>query len=204
MLILVKGHEYMGKVAYVTSTAPYLIIIILFFRGVTLEGATDGVHYYLGKPDYARIFKTETWSAALIQICFSLNVGYGGIIVLASYNERTNNCFKDAWIVISGVLVMRLSLAFVAYPQAMAKMPWTPVWAAFFFGMLFFLGISSEVGEFTLNFSYIFEIILIMLERQRVVQLHKVANIAAKASHKFLDYPFLLGVDILSGSSCAY
>ncbi|WKX99643.1 hypothetical protein Q1695_014488 [Nippostrongylus brasiliensis] len=175
MLILVKGHEYMGKVAYVTSTAPYLIIIILFFRGVTLEGATDGVHYYLGKPDYARIFKTETWSAALIQICFSLNVGYGGIIVLASYNERTNNCFKDAWIVISGVLVMSvfggvavfailgylsneiqkpidevvssgLSLAFVAYPQAMAKMPWTPVWAAFFFGMLFFLGISSEVA----------------------------------------------------------
>ncbi|VDO18984.1 unnamed protein product [Heligmosomoides polygyrus] len=128
-LILVKGYEYMGKVAYLTSTLPYVIIVILFFRGITLDGATEGVYYYLGKPDFGRIFARETWSTALVQICFSLNVGYGGIIVLASYNNRTNNCYKvhflfdsymdiiaqcvskatpfqDAWIVIWGVLIM--------------------------------------------------------------------------------------------------
>lgn len=174
-LILVKGYEYMGKVAYLTSTLPYVIIVILFFRGITLDGATEGVYYYLGKPDFGRIFARETWSTALVQICFSLNVGYGGIIVLASYNNRTNNCYKDAWIVIWGVLIMSvfggtavfatlgylskqlhkgvdevvssgLSLAYVAYPEAMSNMPLPPLWSSFFFGMLFFLGISSEVA----------------------------------------------------------
>lgn len=39
-------------------------------------------------------FFLQTWSAALVQVCFTLNIGYGGIIVIASYNAKNNNCYK--------------------------------------------------------------------------------------------------------------
>ena len=42
-----KGIKSSGKVVYVTATLPYVILIVLFVRGVTLEGAGEGLKYYL-------------------------------------------------------------------------------------------------------------------------------------------------------------
>jgi len=36
-----------GKVVYVTALLPYLVMLILLIRGVMLEGAVDGIYYYL-------------------------------------------------------------------------------------------------------------------------------------------------------------
>lgn len=36
-------------------------------------------------------------------------------------------------------------LAFIAYPQAVAMMPLPQLWSAFFFIMVIFLGLDSEV-----------------------------------------------------------
>ncbi|KJH42410.1 Sodium:neurotransmitter symporter family protein [Dictyocaulus viviparus] len=149
-LILIKGYKYMGKAAYFTATAPYIIIVILFFRAITLEGSRTGIYYYLGKPDFSKIFYHQTWSAALIQICFSINTGYGGVLMLSSYNKKDNNCFRVcAFVNKKNTLIMyykRHSLAFVAYPQAISKMPYPTIWCVLFFLMIFLLGISSEVA----------------------------------------------------------
>ncbi|VDM60130.1 unnamed protein product [Angiostrongylus costaricensis] len=176
-LVLIKGQKYLGKVAYVrfTSTSPYLIIAMLFFRAITLEGSGEGLYYYMGKPDFSKLTEHQTWSAALVQICFSINIGYGSVIMLASYNKRNNNCFADAWIVVAADLLMSVfggaavfatlgylshelqvpidevvssghSLAFVAYPEAISKMPYQSVWSALFYSMLFLLGFSSEIA----------------------------------------------------------
>lgn len=48
------GVESSGRVVYVTATFPYLVLIILFIRGVTLPGAGRGIYYYL-VPDWKRL-----------------------------------------------------------------------------------------------------------------------------------------------------
>ena len=42
-----KGVKSSGKVIWVTATMPYVVLTILLVRGLMLEGAIDGIKYYL-------------------------------------------------------------------------------------------------------------------------------------------------------------
>ena len=53
-LCLIKGIKSSGKVVYVTATFPYVVLIILLIRAVTLEGASLGISFYL-TPDFSRL-----------------------------------------------------------------------------------------------------------------------------------------------------
>jgi SNF family Na+-dependent transporter len=53
-LTLAGGIKSSGKVVMVTATLPYFFLVVLFFRGITLEGADIGISYYL-TPDMQKL-----------------------------------------------------------------------------------------------------------------------------------------------------
>ncbi|XP_042892118.1 sodium- and chloride-dependent glycine transporter 1-like isoform X2 [Penaeus japonicus] len=171
-LVLIKGVETFGKAVYFTATFPYLILIVLLVRAATLPGYMDGIRFYL-TPNWDKIRKPSVWGDAAIQIFFSLSPCWGGLITLASYNKFNNNCYRDAFVVSIGncltsffagfvifgiigfmahelglpvekVAVQGAGLAFVAYPEAVARLPLSPVWSILFFAMLLTLGLGTQ------------------------------------------------------------
>lgn len=46
------------QVVYFTASFPYLLLLIVFIRGVTLPGAWEGLRYYL-TPDIRMITKPD-------------------------------------------------------------------------------------------------------------------------------------------------
>lgn len=171
-LCLIKGVASSGKVVYFTATFPYVVLFILMIRGATLDGSLDGVVFYL-KPDVSKLKDPRVWVRAASQIFYSLGVGFGSLITFGSYNKFNNNCERDAIIVscincgtsfFAGFVVFSVlgfmaktlqvevgevvtsgpGLAFVGYPEAIAQMPVSTLWAILFFFMLLTLGLDSQ------------------------------------------------------------
>ncbi|XP_029317596.1 sodium- and chloride-dependent betaine transporter-like [Cottoperca gobio] len=167
-----KGIKSTGKVVYFTATFPYLMLFILFIRGVTLPGAGDGLKYYL-TPDFDKISDPNVWLDAGTQVFFSYAVCQGVLTSLASYNKYNNNCYRDclalcclnsATSIFAGFAVfsvlgfmahdMGLSMSevvssgpgliFIAYPRALSLLPGSSFWAVLFFFMILFLGLDSQ------------------------------------------------------------
>jgi len=58
--VWVSVYLYMFQITWFTSMFPYMLLLILFIRGLTLEGATDGIIYYL-YPDFTRLTESEVF-----------------------------------------------------------------------------------------------------------------------------------------------
>ncbi|XP_050328357.1 sodium-dependent nutrient amino acid transporter 1-like isoform X1 [Bactrocera neohumeralis] len=172
-LILIKGMRSLGKVAYFLAIFPYVILITLLIRAVTLEGSVDGIIYFL-KPEWDKLLNMKVWKEAVVQCFFSLAVCFGPIVAFSSHNQFRYKVYRDAMIVttldtitslvagitifgILGNLALNLNapnisevvrsgtgLAFISYPDAIAKFNFVPqLFAVLFFFMLFVLGIGT-------------------------------------------------------------
>ncbi|CAF0804036.1 unnamed protein product [Rotaria sp. Silwood1] len=170
-----KGIKSSGKAVWITAIAPYIVLIILLIRGITLSGASIGIEFYL-KPKIELLKSFTIWNAAATQIFFSLGPGFGVLLALSSYNKFHNNCYRDALItstincatsLLAGFVVFSTlghmasvsrktiqeviedqgsELVFIVYPHTIALMKWSSLWSILFFFMLITLGIDSTFG----------------------------------------------------------
>ncbi|XP_064637035.1 sodium- and chloride-dependent creatine transporter 1-like isoform X2 [Lineus longissimus] len=167
-----KGIRSSGKVMYFTATTPYILMFTLLIRGTLLDGAVDGIIYYL-KPEWNRLLDIEVWVDAGTQIFYSYSIGIGTLTALGSYNEFHHNSYRDSIIfaltnsgtsILAGFVIFSVlgfmaneqgvaikdvaasgpGLAFIAYPKAVAQMPVAPLWSAIFFFMVILLGLDSQ------------------------------------------------------------
>lgn len=92
-LVLVRGVKSSGKAAYFLAIFPYVVLIIILVRALTLEGAVDGVIFFI-KPQWGELLNPKVWYSATTQLFFSLSVGMGSIIMFSSYNNFHHNIYS--------------------------------------------------------------------------------------------------------------
>ncbi|XP_060606903.1 sodium-dependent proline transporter-like [Ruditapes philippinarum] len=175
-LCLAKGVKSLGKVVYVTATLPYVLLLILLVRGVTLDGAWIGLQLYV-IPDFSKLANGKMWIESAIQCFYSLGPAWGGLITMASFNKFNHNALRDTVIAccadaftafLGGIVVFSVlgflsketgtsldklpfsgaGLAFIAYPEALSRLPAPNLWSVLFFTTLVLVGIDTQFGIF--------------------------------------------------------
>ncbi|XP_035826073.1 sodium- and chloride-dependent glycine transporter 1 [Aplysia californica] len=175
-LVLLKGIQSLGKVVYFTATFPYVLLTILLVRSAMLDGAYEGVIYYL-TPRWERLADASMPNALgdvgdncnykhmfiivifivpfsycfliiyylprdafMIPIINCLTSFYAGFVVFCTLGHMAKIKNVD----IDDVTKGGPGLAFIVYPEAIASMPVSTLWAILFFFMLCILGFSTQ------------------------------------------------------------
>jgi NSS family neurotransmitter:Na+ symporter len=171
-----KGVKLVGKIVWLTVPLPWLMLLILAVRGLTLEGSMKGLTYYLD-PVWSELAKPTTWRFAFGQVFFSLSLAFGVMITYASFLHRQSDLNNNAAIIgiadfatsfVAGLAIFATlggmayatqlagnpvpvekvvdagpGLAFVAFPYALAQLPYSAWFSFVFFFALVTLGIDS-------------------------------------------------------------
>ncbi len=171
-----KGVKLVGKIVWLTVPLPWLMLLILTVRGLTLPGSMKGLVYYLD-PVWSELAKPSTWRFAFGQVFFSLSLAFGVMITYASFLHRKSDINNNAAIIgisdfatsfVAGLAIFATlgamafateqagnpvpvekvvesgpGLAFVAFPYALAQLPYSAWFSFVFFFALVTLGIDS-------------------------------------------------------------
>jgi NSS family neurotransmitter:Na+ symporter len=152
-LCISKGVKLVGKIVLCTVLVPWIMLIILMVRGLTLEGAIQGLEYYL-EPDWAVLKEPHVWRAAFGQVFFSMTIAFGVMVTYASFLHRKSDLNNNALIIgladlgtsfvasmavfsTMGAYALKqnipveqvlkgsssVGLAFVAFPEALSQLP---------------------------------------------------------------------------------
>ncbi|XP_015590929.1 sodium-dependent nutrient amino acid transporter 1 isoform X2 [Cephus cinctus] len=174
--VLSRGVKSSGKAAYFLAIFPYIVMIILLVRAVTLQGAGNGILFFI-TPDWNKLWEPTVWYAAVTQCFFSLSICFGSLIMYSSYNNFAHNVRRDVMIVttldtftsliagctifgilgnlahengsndVSSVVRGGSGLAFISYPEALSRFTVVPqLFSVLFFIMMFVLGTGSAMA----------------------------------------------------------
>ncbi len=166
-LSIKDGASSVGKIVKFTVIMPIILLVIFTIRVLFLDGALQGLNYYLN-PDFSKLANVKVWTAAFGQILFSLSLGYGIMIAYSSYMPKDSDITLNATITAlansgvsflagfaifgtlghiatnQGVDIASISgsggvgLAFVVYPEAISKLPFGH-WGQVAFALSFFI-----------------------------------------------------------------
>ena len=96
-----KANKYMMPLLFI-------FFIILVFRALTLDGAMEGVKFFL-QPDFSKI-TSEALLYALGQSFFALAVGFSCMVTYSSYLDKNVSIPASAsWVVIMNIFVSLLA-----------------------------------------------------------------------------------------------
>lgn len=139
-----------------------IILIVMLFRTLTLDGAAEGVSYFL-KPDFSQL----TFHAALMALglaFFSLSLGMGAMLTYGAYVDKHQSlphatlavgAGNLAYALIAGLIIFPTTftfgiapdqgpgLVFIALPAAFASMPYGSLFGGLFFILLAIAAITS-------------------------------------------------------------
>lgn len=162
-----KGIEKVSKLIM-----PLLIVLIIFiviYTVCTMDGAWEGVIYYI-KPDFSK-FSIMTVVAAMGQLFYSMSLAMGIMITYGSYMKKDISITKathqielfDSGVAfLAGLMVIPAvfafsggdesalgqgpGLMFVTLPKIFDSMPAGNLIGAFFFVMVFFAALTSSIS----------------------------------------------------------
>lgn len=117
--IVLRGvHGGIEKACNILMPTLVIILVLLMIRSLTLDGAMEGVAFYL-TPDFSKI----TGSVVLIALghaFFSLSLGMGAMITYGSYlSEKENLASSTAYVVMLDTLIALL-VGMVIFPAVFA------------------------------------------------------------------------------------
>ncbi len=166
---LVNGVEKSNKIM---MSSLFIILLILVIRSVTLDGAIEGVKFYI-VPDFNKFFGSgighlsSVAYAALGQAFFTLSVGMGNMAIFGSYIDKTHRLTGEAIVIVALDTVIALLVGFVIFPASFAfgvnpgqgaglafvtlpnifnSMSLGRVWGSLFFMFLSFAAMSTVIG----------------------------------------------------------
>ena len=161
-----KGIEKVSKVMM-----PILVVLTIFIAiyGLTLDGAKDGLIYYI-KPRLSD-FTFKTVIAAMGQLFYSMSLAMGIMITYGSYMKKENNLessvrqieiFDTAIAFLAGLTIIPAvfafsggdkaalgkgpSLMFVTLPKVFDSMPFGSVIGTVFFVLVLFAALTSAIS----------------------------------------------------------
>ncbi|KAK4471623.1 hypothetical protein MN116_005034 [Schistosoma mekongi] len=173
-LSLFKGVKVLEKVSWITAGVPYLAMVVLLIRGLTLNDALYGVKTFL-TPSFEKLSEWKLWFDASSQAFFSLGVGFGVHVAYGSYNVVNRPVYIDCVfttamnacisllnsitlysfmgylsqyyaIPIHQIFDGNLGLIFIVYTNAFDTLSASHLWCVLLFAMLVTLGLGSSIG----------------------------------------------------------
>lgn len=207
---LQKGVERVTKIMMGFLLA---ILLVLCIRSVTLEGAAEGIRFYL-IPDFGKMVENglaEVVFAAMGQAFFTLSLGIGAMAIFGSYiskerrllGESINICLLDTFIALMAGLVIFPAcfafnvspdegpgLVFITLPNIFNQMMGGRIFGTLFFIFMSFAAMSTIIAVFENIIS--FSIDLWHWERKKAVLINGLFVI-------ILSMPCVLGFNVLSG-----
>ena len=164
--IVLRGvHGGIERACKILMPTLVLFLFLLMIRSLTLDGAMEGVGFYLN-PDFSKI-SVNTVLIALGQAFFSLSLGMGCMITYGSYlSDKENLTSSTVYVVMFDTLIALLvgmvifpavfamgleptegpSLVFSVLPTVFNSMPMGHVVSIIFFTLLAIAAITSGIS----------------------------------------------------------
>ena len=175
---IVLGGVSGGIEKYSKILMPLLFLAMILFaiRSVTLDGAWEGIKWYL-TPDISKI-TPKTIAAAMGQVFFSLSVGMSGMVTYASYLSKKENltvaasqvALADTFVaILAGLMIFPVlfsagfepgqgvGLIFITMPIIFSQMPFGALFGFLFFSLLAVAALTSAISILEMPVSYLTE-----------------------------------------------